>query len=206
MLKGYKHTVECSECQETTQMFDDIDEALALEEKGRSKCCEAPYKYIGFQPYRESIIKAPEFMAGTKTDDLVIERDLSNIPKANTEVERTTVEPPVAKIAEVKTIQVSPTEYADIPQIKEKIIFEPVVEKTDIISKQEATGIKLSDIIQIGSRGVNNSNMIPAMKAALDENSIEKLKLLKSSYPVVFDASTRYLGKKYQDKLAVFKI
>ena len=191
MLKSYRHTIECTKCRETREMFEDIEDALKLEDNGKSKCCGAPYQYIGFQPYHESIIKIPEFMITSETNNLVSERDYNSVPN---------------KVIDVKTTEVARDEYADIPQISEKTIFEPIMEETKIIPNQQPIKLKIEDVIQNGSRGINNSNMIPAIKLALEENSVEKIKLLKQTYPLVFNNSIRYLGKKYQDRLTILKI
>jgi len=55
--------------------------------------------------------------------------------------------------------------------------------------------IKIEDIIEIGKRGVSNFQMLPAMRKFIAEGSIEKLQLLKTCYPDVFEGSIRYLKK-----------
>lgn len=55
--------------------------------------------------------------------------------------------------------------------------------------------IKIEDIIEEGKRGVTNFQMIPAMKKAITEESVEKLSLLRTHYLYVFDHSIRYLKK-----------
>lgn len=54
---------------------------------------------------------------------------------------------------------------------------------------------KIEDIIEPGRYGVSNSQMIPALKKAITEQSIEKLALLKKTYFYTFDKSIRYLKK-----------
>lgn len=66
------------------------------------------------------------------------------------------------------------------------------VEAKEEVDKKE---LKIEDIIEPGRYGVSNSQMIPAMKKAIAENSIEKLVLLKSTYFYTFDRSIRYLKK-----------
>ncbi len=55
--------------------------------------------------------------------------------------------------------------------------------------------LKIEDIIEPGRYGVSNSQMIPALKKAIAEQSIEKLTLLKQTYFYTFDKSLRYLKK-----------
>ncbi|BBB92280.1 hypothetical protein MAMMFC1_02965 [Methylomusa anaerophila] len=55
--------------------------------------------------------------------------------------------------------------------------------------------LKIEDIIEPGRYGVSNSQMIPALKKAITEQSIEKLALLKKTYFYTFDKSIRYLKK-----------
>jgi len=59
--------------------------------------------------------------------------------------------------------------------------------------------LRIEDIIEPGRYGVSNSQMIPAMKKAIEENSIEKLTLLKNTYFYTFDKSVRYLKKAERD-------
>lgn len=56
-------------------------------------------------------------------------------------------------------------------------------------------------IVEIGPRGVTNKQMIPAMRKALDRNSVEDLNYLKNKYASVFAGSIRYLGNNYMAKL-----
>ena len=60
----------------------------------------------------------------------------------------------------------------------------------------EPTELRIEDIIQPGVFGVSNAQMIPAIRAAVEEGSVEKLKLLKKVYYYTFDRSLRYLRKK----------
>ena len=67
---------------------------------------------------------------------------------------------------------------------------------TEVPVKAETNGeLKIEDIIKPGRYGVCNSQMIPALKKAIAEQSIEKLTLLKQTYFYTFDKSLRYLKK-----------
>jgi hypothetical protein len=55
--------------------------------------------------------------------------------------------------------------------------------------------LKIEDIIEPGRYGVSNSQMIPALKKAITEQSLEKLELLKKSYFYTYEKSIRYLKK-----------
>jgi len=87
-------------------------------------------------------------------------------------------------------------EAVPIPQteLENKIASdnEPVSTQNVEIEKVE---LKIEDIIEPGRYGVSNSQMIPAMKMAITENSVEKLTLLKATYFYTFNKSIRYLKK-----------
>jgi hypothetical protein len=71
---------------------------------------------------------------------------------------------------------------------------------TEALVMAESNGeLKIQDIVEPGRYGVSNSQMIPAMKKAIAEKSIEKLALLKQSYLYTFDKSIRYLKKAERD-------
>jgi len=74
---------------------------------------------------------------------------------------------------------------------------EVLATNNSVEAKEEADKkeVKIEDIIEPGRYGVSNSQMIPAMKKAIAENSIEKLVLLKSTCFYTFDRSIRYLKK-----------
>jgi hypothetical protein len=64
------------------------------------------------------------------------------------------------------------------------------------VAVESNTGeLKIEDIVEPGRYGVSNSQMIPAMKKAIAEKSIEKLTMLKKSYLYTFDKSVCYLKK-----------
>jgi hypothetical protein len=71
------------------------------------------------------------------------------------------------------------------------------------VTDESSTGeLKIKDIIDPGRYGVSNSQMIPAMKKAIAEKSVEKLSLLKKSYAYTFDKSIRYLKKAEREFIA----
>ena len=61
-----------------------------------------------------------------------------------------------------------------------------------LINKPE---LNIEDIVEPGPYGVSNTQMIPAMKKAITEESIETLIQLKSTYFYIFARSIRYLKK-----------
>lgn len=75
-----------------------------------------------------------------------------------------------------------------------------VASEQEIVSEQKE--LKIEDIIQPGRYGVSNSQMIPAMKQAIAEGSIEKLQMLKTSYFYTFDKSIKYLKKAEREFIA----
>lgn len=62
--------------------------------------------------------------------------------------------------------------------------------------------LKIEDIIEPGRYGVSNSQMIPALKKAIAEQSIEKLSLLKQTYFYTYGKSIRYLKKAEREFIA----
>ena len=156
MLRGLKHAMRCTKCDEVK--FCEPNEIESLENKP-SECCGAPYEYIGAQPFFENIIRGPE----------------SVLPKVEI------VSPPVMPIVE-------------------EIIKREIIEESVAVVQNVQSTLNINDIIPAGIK-VTNLQMIPAIKNALDEDSKEKLSLLKSCFPIVFEGSVRYLSKKYQDKL-----
>lgn len=67
--------------------------------------------------------------------------------------------------------------------------------ETSTVAENGEPELKIEDIIQPGRYGVSNSQMIPALKKAIEEKSIPKLELLKSTYYYTFEKSVRYLKK-----------
>lgn len=81
-----------------------------------------------------------------------------------------------------------------IEPITEEMTFETNEETKP--SDTEQAEIKIEDIIQPGVFGVSNKQMIPAIRRAVDEGSVEKLRLLKKAYFYTFDKTQRYLRKR----------
>ena len=72
----------------------------------------------------------------------------------------------------------------------------PIIAHTQ---KSAMTGIKqtmpIEDVIQPGPKGITNFQMIPAIKDAITEGSKEKLVMLRTFYPGVYESSLKYIGK-----------
>jgi hypothetical protein len=58
--------------------------------------------------------------------------------------------------------------------------------ETQMVVESNTIELKIEDIIEQGRYGVSNSQMIPALKKAIAETSIEKLSLLKKDIPLHF--------------------
>lgn len=78
----------------------------------------------------------------------------------------------------------------------------PSEEKEDELVEESRTELRVEDIIEQGRYGVSNSQMIPALKKAIAEESIEKLILLKRTYFYTYEKSVRYLKKKEREYIA----
>jgi len=59
------------------------------------------------------------------------------------------------------------------------------------------------ELVKPGKFGVSNTQLIPAIKQAIEEDSIEMLKQLQSTYFYIFVRSMRYLKKKEQEYINV---
>lgn len=94
-------------------------------------------------------------------------------------------------------------EVQDNPQAQiadENITSDAIVEGETITETSDE--LKIKDIIEPGRYGVSNSQMIPALKKAIAEQSLEKLTLLKKTYFYTFDKSLRYLKKAEREFIA----
>ncbi|UNK20798.1 hypothetical protein MNQ98_12635 [Paenibacillus sp. N3/727] len=60
---------------------------------------------------------------------------------------------------------------------------------------KEERPLAIEDIVKPGKFGVTNSQMIPAIKQAIMDGSVEKLRMLRSMYLYSFENSLRYLKK-----------
>ncbi|HEY3426319.1 MAG TPA: hypothetical protein VGL27_16095 [Negativicutes bacterium] len=85
--------------------------------------------------------------------------------------------------------------------------------RVSVQAKQETTGEQarlvtsnISELIAPGQKGVTNMQMIPVVKKALDSDDYEKLRILKASYPSVFDSTRKYIGDKRKLKLEGLKL
>ncbi|WP_312561477.1 hypothetical protein [Anaerospora sp.] len=76
-------------------------------------------------------------------------------------------------------------------------------EKKDELIKESRVELRVEDIIEQGLYGVSISQMIPALKKAIAEESIEKLILLKRTYFYTYEKSVRYLKKKEREYIAI---
>lgn len=77
MLKGMKHSVICSGCREKLKQFDNLEDALKIEENNElSECCNSTFKYIGLQPYHEPVIKQPVDLDEDDNDDFIYDENI----------------------------------------------------------------------------------------------------------------------------------
>lgn len=66
---------------------------------------------------------------------------------------------------------------------------------------------KLPDgLIEVGKRGVTNAQMIPALKKAADSNDVDAIKLLKDSFPAVYESTIKYLDKERKAKVLTLAV
>lgn len=55
--------------------------------------------------------------------------------------------------------------------------------------------LQMNELVQPGRFGVTNRQLIPVIKQLISEDSVEKLKLLRSAYLYTFENSLKYLKK-----------
>jgi len=181
LFKGLKHTVACK-CGETTipcEGFDEVDQIESGSKK--SDCCKSGFTYIGLQPYHENILVAPirKVNPNLLMETVVEEEIIEEVDGTPTIVENNeTIESPVEQKVEAP-----------------KVINEQSKESV-------STGNGIPGLIETGPKGfVTNTQMIPVLKELIDNGKMNKVELLKNTYPDVYEKSSKYLPKKYQDKL-----
>lgn len=91
-------------------------------------------------------------------------------------------------------------DISELQELDEQILNDCATEK--LIVNEEKAQLNIEDIIETGRYGVSNSQMIPALKKAIAEQSIEKLALLKKTYFYTYEKSVRYLKKAEREYIA----
>lgn len=181
MFKGLKHTVACK-CGETTIPCEDFNEVDQIENSNKkSDCCQSNFTYIGLQPYHENILVIP-------------------IQKANPDlpIETIIVEEAIEVVDKIPTIVENNEKVEN--HIEQKIEASEIAHELPKVSTPTGNGIP--GLIDAGPKGfVTNTQMIPVLKELVDTDKIDKIELLKNTYPDVYEKSIKYLPKKYQDKL-----
>lgn len=82
--------------------------------------------------------------------------------------------------------------------VVKKEIEEEILQEQPVISKNK---LAIEDLLDFNPRGITNTQMIPAIKQAIMEQSKEKIEILSTTYPDVFEKSLKYLQKQYLNKL-----
>lgn len=102
----------------------------------------------------------------------------------------------------------APLKYAGVKEIEDTnvtpIALDEKLRKTACNSSTTISSIlKIEDIIKPeNNRKINNKQMIPAIKSAIQEKSHEKMQLLKKTYPDVFESSLKYIPEKLKTQMA----
>lgn len=60
-----------------------------------------------------------------------------------------------------------------------------------------------NELVEPGKFGVTNTQLIPAMKKAIEEESIETLQQLRATYFYIFARSMKYLKKREQEYINI---
>lgn len=74
--------------------------------------------------------------------------------------------------------------------------------ETQIEDKKEPklTGLTIDMVLDTSSK-ITNAKVVPALKEAIAENSIEKVLLIQKHYPKEYTSSLKYIGKRNTTKL-----
>lgn len=76
------------------------------------------------------------------------------------------------------------------------------VDNNQSIKVSIPTNSGIPGLIEVGPKGiVTNTQMIPVLKELIDKNELNKINILKTTYPETYDKSIKYLPKKYKDAL-----
>ena len=73
------------------------------------------------------------------------------------------------------------------------------VEKVKFVRQPKEVFAETTGLIAAGKKGISNTQMIPAMKAHID--NLDNLRTLQTTYPEVFASSIKYMSKKEQEVL-----
>lgn len=149
--------------------------ALAMEESHKSKCCGAPYMYVGLRPKKEHILTTP--VLDEPETEIEIEEKQTTVGSYGT-VETFTPRP-VEKIVEVEEVE----------EIQEK-------------EQQDNSDFVLEDIVNVHRR-MSGRYMTDVVRGVLEENNEHtkfKLNILKAEYPSFFQDALKYVPKFLKSK------
>lgn len=178
MLVGWKHACQCTKCK-AIKFVDkgsnekSLDSALAMEETEKSDCCHAPYEYIGLRPEKEHILITPEL----------------DEPEIKVEIEENQKD--LGTLGSVETFKPVPK-----PVVEEK----PDDEESETMTT--TSDVKLEDIIDV-HRKMSGRYMTDVVRSVLEEDNdqtADKLAILKSEYPSFFQDALKYVPKFLKSK------
>ena len=95
-----------------------------------------------------------------------------------------------------KIAAMSKNELNNIETIKKEVKSEIKIE-----NKLENSNLDINSIVKPGSKGVTRAQVHPAIISAIQENSKEKLMLIKETYTEHFNSAITYMSKKNQEYL-----
>ena len=99
--------------------------------------------------------------------------------------------------------QVVNDEINDAGAVEGTEINTEINDESTLEDAQATAGLDMdiTTLVERGKKGVTNKQMIPAMKTYIDNNEVDKLRVLKAAFPPVFESTTKYVGHARQEKL-----
>lgn len=191
MLNKFKHTKKCQDCG-TLFQSEDVQQITTCNK------CNGELKYIGLQPAKDDFDNLTDnliqwFQNGpedSKKESVVVNTTKENVASSG--------EPEtIITLANGVTVKdISKEEAIKYEkQISEKVEPEQMETKVVVEKVSNDKALTIEDVVDTSGR-VTNAQIIPALKTAIGERAIEKILLIKNTYPEVYESSLKYLGKK----------
>ena len=212
MLLNFLHTTRCNGCGK-------IYQSKKYSQGDKCKVCKGELEYRGFQPEMDALtimtMELEQSFGNKQTENVEIAESVEKeIYKYNKEINKKEYcNDVIAKeINEEEANEFLKQEgiiEEEINEVKQEELNETKQDEMLVEEKQENVVVETSqeeyaitnseltiDMILDTSGRISNAQVIPALKEAISESSIEKILLIKNHYPEVFNSSLKYIGKK----------
>lgn len=184
MLSEFLHTSRCSQCGKVYQTKD-------FSESEKCGVCNGSLEYKGFQPKMDKLA----IMIMELEQNFNNEKKEDNETKSKDHIEYSN-EVTVTELTEDEAEEI--LKEQQVENIKEEIINEEKQEEPineELQENDNENKLTIDMILDTNSR-ISNAQVIPILKDAILEKSIDKILLIKEHYPEVFESSLKYIGKK----------